>query len=62
LTGKRPDGSHYDAVMRNIRGNHIALVDTGRAGSECRLVTVSAGQEQQMQLNLQSITLRRGID
>lgn len=37
IDGSAPDGSHYDAVMRNIRGNHIALVDKGRAGSECRV-------------------------
>lgn len=25
------DGTHYDGVMRNIQGNHVALVDDGRA-------------------------------
>lgn len=30
-------GEHYDAVMRNIRGNHIAVVDKGRAGAECSI-------------------------
>jgi hypothetical protein len=28
------DGVHYDGVMRNIRGNHVALVPKGRAGSD----------------------------
>ena len=28
------DGTHYDAIQRNIRGNHLALVDEGRAGSD----------------------------
>jgi hypothetical protein len=28
------DGLRYDAVQRNIRGNHVALVNRGRAGSE----------------------------
>lgn len=28
------DGSSYDGVMRDMRGNHIALVRTGRAGSD----------------------------
>jgi len=32
-----PDGLHYDAIQRNIRGNHVALVDTGRAGSTVQL-------------------------
>ena len=27
-------GSHYDGVMRNIRGNHVALVEKGRAGPD----------------------------
>lgn len=27
-------GEDYDGVMRNIRGNHVALVKTGRAGSD----------------------------
>jgi hypothetical protein len=28
------DGTPYDGVMRNIRGNHVALVSDGRAGSD----------------------------
>ncbi|WP_439634965.1 DUF2213 domain-containing protein [Oceanicaulis sp.] len=35
--GTAPDGSAYDAIQRNIRGNHLALVDRGRAGSACRI-------------------------
>lgn len=31
------NGEPFDAVMFNIRGNHIALVDKGRAGSNVRL-------------------------
>lgn len=31
------NGEKYDAVQRNIRGNHVALVDQGRAGPEARL-------------------------
>lgn len=27
----------YDAVQRNLRGNHLAVVSMGRAGSECRI-------------------------
>lgn len=30
--GKTPDGQHYDAVQRNIRYNHVAVVPRGRAG------------------------------
>ena len=28
------DGKHYDAIQRNIRGNHLALVDQGRMGKD----------------------------
>lgn len=30
-------GIHYDAVQKNIRYNHIALVDKSRAGDDCKL-------------------------
>jgi hypothetical protein len=29
------EGVAYDGIMRNIRGNHVALVEVGRAGPEC---------------------------
>lgn len=35
--GTAPDGATYDARQTGIRGNHVALVDRGRAGSECRI-------------------------
>lgn len=35
--GTTPDGQAYDAVQRQIRGNHIAVVERGRAGPECRI-------------------------
>lgn len=35
--GTAPDGTAYDGIQRNIRGNHIALVDKGRCGSACRV-------------------------
>ena len=31
------DGLKYDAIQRNIRGNHVALVDVGRAGPDVAL-------------------------
>lgn len=33
--GVAPDGTPYQAVQRDIRGNHVAVVDAGRAGSSC---------------------------
>lgn len=35
--GTAPCGTAYDGIQRNIRGNHIALVDKGRCGSACRV-------------------------
>lgn len=35
--GKTPAGEAYDAVQRNIRLNHVAIVARGRAGAEVRI-------------------------
>lgn len=35
--GVSPDGERYSAIQRNIRGNHVAIVAKGRAGSEVSL-------------------------
>jgi hypothetical protein len=35
--GTAPDGTAYDAIQTSIQGNHIALVDRGRAGPDCRI-------------------------
>lgn len=35
--GVHPTFGKYDAVQRNIRGNHVAIVDVGRAGPEARV-------------------------
>lgn len=37
LTPGTYKGQHYDAVQRDIIFNHIALVDEGRMGAECRV-------------------------
>jgi hypothetical protein len=36
-SGETEAGEHYDAVMQQIRGNHVAVVDKGRAGPMCRI-------------------------
>lgn len=36
-SGVTPDGKAYDGIQRNIRGNHVALVDAARCGPACRL-------------------------
>jgi len=35
--GTTPEGEAYDAIQTSIRGNHLAIVARGRAGSECRI-------------------------
>lgn len=35
--GVTPEGEEYDAVQRNIRINHLAIVAKGRSGSEVRI-------------------------
>lgn len=35
--GTTPQGEAYDAIQTDIRGNHLAIVARGRAGSECRI-------------------------
>lgn len=35
--GVTPEGDAYDAVQRDIRINHLAIVPKGRAGAECRI-------------------------
>ncbi len=35
--GKSPSGEAYDAIQRNIRANHHAIVDRARGGRGCRI-------------------------
>lgn len=35
--GTTPEGLTYDAIQTNIRANHVAVVQRGRAGKECRI-------------------------
>lgn len=35
--GQSPDGEAYDAIQTNIKINHVAIVDKGRAGPEARI-------------------------
>lgn len=51
MTAGEIDGQRYDGVMRNIRGNHLALVERGRAGRD-----VVVGD---MSLNLRGKTMSK---
>ena len=43
-SGTTPAGEQYDAVQRDIVGNHVAIVDRGRAGSRVRIADSTKGQ------------------
>ena len=51
--GQTQDGDEYQAIQRQIRINHLAVVDRGRAGPECRI-----GDEAGPQINLDGDILR----
>ena len=38
ISGEHPTEGHYDAVQKNIKYNHVSIVDQGRAGSGARLI------------------------
>lgn len=52
--GKTPEGEAYDAIQTNIRGNHLAIVSAGRAGSECR---VGDEAEKERTMTLKTVTV-----
>ncbi|MCK5603205.1 DUF2213 domain-containing protein [Candidatus Pacearchaeota archaeon] len=37
------DGQSYEFIQTNIRANHLAIVDAGRCGSACKLITDHKG-------------------
>lgn len=55
--GVTPDGQQYDAIQRNIKGNHIAVVTRGRAGSECRVAdhSLQFGDETKMKIMIDGV-------
>lgn len=63
-SGLTPDGEPFDAVMRNIRANHVAIVERGRCGAGCRIgdgepvcMDCSAEKVRTMAKELASITI-----
>lgn len=57
--GISPEGHHYDGLQRNIRGNHVAIVEKGRAGSACRLADNLPQKEDN--INMAKVTID-GVD
>lgn len=48
IDGVAPDGQSYNAVQRNIRGNHLAIVDSARGGPQLRVIDYNSTQEKTM--------------
>ena len=46
------DGQRYDFIMRNIRGNHVALVEEGRAGPDVVVADKQTVKESSMEENM----------
>ena len=44
--GTTPEGQAYDAIQTNIVANHLAIVDAGRAGPDCRIGDHLASQHE----------------
>ena len=62
--GTTPDGQHYDAIQRNIRYNHVAIVRRARAGSIARLNMDGDEEfnEEEKVMDLTKIRLDSGIE
>jgi hypothetical protein len=58
-SGTTPDGQQYDVIQRNIRINHLAVVDRGRAGAKARLNLdgdeIIEGVETKMKIKIDSV-------
>lgn len=52
--GTTPEGEAYDAIQTNIRGNHLAIVSAGRAGSDCH---IGDGADKEKAMTLKTVTV-----
>jgi len=55
--GVTPEGEQYDAIQRNLRMNHLALVSHARGGSQLRLGDVSLEDSDMSEVKLTTITV-----
>ncbi len=60
-SGTTPDGQQYDAIQRNIRINHLAVVERARAGAKARLnldgdeIIDIEGEQTKMKIKIDSV-------
>ncbi|WP_313021143.1 DUF2213 domain-containing protein [Atlantibacter hermannii] len=59
--GTTPDGEEYDGVMRDIVGNHVALVETGRAGSDVLVADSLPLELKYMKLDRKGVAIRAAL-
>ena len=59
--GITPDGEPYDGVMRDMVGNHVALVINGRAGSDVYVFDSLPPELQHMKLNTKQVAIRAAL-
>ncbi|WP_205954240.1 DUF2213 domain-containing protein [Pantoea stewartii] len=59
--GETPDGEAYDGVMRDIVGNHVALVETGRAGSDVLVADSLPLELKYMKLDRKGVAIRAAL-
>jgi len=55
------NGQAYDGIQRNIRGNHLALVDRARCGSACSIIDNNPEPITKGEPNMADITLRKMV-
>lgn len=59
--GETPDGEAFDGVMRDIVGNHVALVETGRAGSDVLVADSLPLELKYMKLDRKGVAARAAL-
>lgn len=66
--GTTPDGQHYDAVQKDIRYNHLAIVPKGRAGNARlnmdgdQVLNIDSKQKKKDGVQMDKIRLDNGIE
>lgn len=60
--GTSPDGEAYDGVQRRILGNHVAAVDSGRAGASVRIADEQKPNKEKTPMARKVIVDGIGID
>lgn len=55
--GVTKDGEHYDIIQRNIRGNHVAIVEKGRCGAECSILDTKQEENKMANEATENVTM-----